>query len=70
MDDLKRETLGRIWRLCEQMAYAAEHGHVETLKAQFQTLSKQMAKLETIDEGELKCMMEKFLQEYSQILGK
>ena len=46
MSDLQRETLGSIWRLCEQMAYTAEHGHVATLRAQFDVLKKQMAKLE------------------------
>ena len=46
MGELQRETLGAIWRLCEQMAYTAEHGHVETLKAQYDALKKQMARLE------------------------
>jgi hypothetical protein len=50
MTDLQRETLGSIWRLCEQMAYTAEHGHVATLKAQFDALKKQMAKLEIVRE--------------------
>lgn len=46
MSDIQRETLGSIWRLCEQMAYTAEHGHVATLRAQFDALKKQMARLE------------------------
>lgn len=50
MNELKRETLGAIWRLCEQMAYAAEHGHVQTLKAQTDALKKMIARLDMIDE--------------------
>ena len=50
MNDLKRETLGAIWRLLDQMSYAAEQGHVETLKAQFDTLKKQMARLDIIND--------------------
>jgi hypothetical protein len=50
MSDLQRETLGSIWRLCEHMAYTAEHGHVATLKAQFDALKKQMVKLEIVRE--------------------
>ena len=48
MSDLKRETLGDIARLCEQMSYTAMEGHVETVKAQFDTLKKQMARLDII----------------------
>ena len=48
MNDIKREVLGTIWRLCEQMAYAAEQGHVETLKAQYDTLRKYMTRLEMV----------------------
>lgn len=50
MNDLTRETLGSIARLAEQMSYAAMSSHTETLKAQFLTLQKQMAKLDTIKE--------------------
>ena len=50
MSDLQRETLGSIARLVDQMGYAAMNGHLETLKAQFLTLQKQMAKLDTIKE--------------------
>lgn len=50
MNDLQRETLGRIARLVDQMGYTAMNGHMETLKAQFETLKKQMARLETIKE--------------------
>ena len=50
MDELQRETLGSIWRLCEQMAYTAEHGHTETLKAQYLALGKYMNRLNMIDE--------------------
>ena len=48
MSDLKRETLGDIARLCEQMAYTAMEGHIETVKAQFDMLKKQMAKLDMV----------------------
>ena len=48
MDEIKREVLGTIWRLCEQMAYAAEQGHVETLKAQYSALRKYMERLEMV----------------------
>lgn len=48
MDEIKREVLGTIWRLCEQMSYAAEQGHVETLKAQYNALTKYMARLEMV----------------------
>ena len=48
MNDLKRETLGSIARLCEQMSYTAMEGHAETVKAQFETLKKQMARLDII----------------------
>lgn len=50
MSELQRETLGSIWRLCDQMVYAAEQGHVETLKAEFDTLKKHMARLDMIRE--------------------
>lgn len=50
MTSLERETLGSIWRLCEQMGYAAQQGYIDTLKAQFNNLQKQMAKLDTIKE--------------------
>ena len=49
MSDSQREVLGDIWRLCEQMAYTAEHGHTATLKAQFDALKRQMARLDKID---------------------
>ena len=48
MNEVKRDTLGAIARLAEQMAYTAMNAHTETLKAQFETLKKQMAKLEVI----------------------
>lgn len=48
MNGIKREVLGTIWRLCEQMSYAAEQGHVETLKAQYDSLKKYMARLEMV----------------------
>ena len=50
MSDLQRETLGSIARLCDQMGYAAMNGHIETLKAQFDTLKKQMAKLDLVEQ--------------------
>ena len=50
MSDIQRETLGTIWRLCEQMAYCAQSGYMDTLKAQFDALAKQMAKLDMIRE--------------------
>ena len=50
MSDLQRETLGSIARLVDQMGYAAMNGHIEVLKAQFDALKKQMAKLEIIRE--------------------
>lgn len=50
MNDVTRDTLGSIWRLCEQMAYTAEHGYTVTLKAQFDTLRRMMAKLDTAQE--------------------
>lgn len=49
MNDKKRETLGAIWSICEQMAYTAEHGHVATLEVLFNSLKRQMAKLEKED---------------------
>lgn len=48
MNEIKRETLGTIWRLLDQMSYAAEHGHAEMLKVQFETLKKYMARLELV----------------------
>lgn len=50
MSNLQRETLGNISRLVDQMSYAAMCGHVETLKAQFITLQKYMARLEIVQE--------------------
>jgi hypothetical protein len=50
MSDLQRETLGSIARLVDQMGYAAMNGHIEVLKAQFDALKKQMAKLEIVRE--------------------
>ena len=49
MVDLQRETLGNIWRLCEQMAYSAEHGLTETLRAEFDTLQRQMERLRIVE---------------------
>ena len=49
MNELKRETLGRIWRLCEQMAYAAENGHVAILQAEFGLLQNSMSLLGIIE---------------------
>lgn len=46
MTDVERNALDAIVRLCDQMSYTAMMGHVETLKAQFDTLHKQTAKLE------------------------
>lgn len=48
MSDIERDTLGSIWRLCEQMAYAAQQGYVDTLKAQYDTLRRQMWRLEML----------------------
>ena len=48
----KRDALGGIWRLCEQMAYAAEHGHVATLRAEFDALRRRMARLEEMERRE------------------
>ena len=48
MTDLQRETLGDIARLADQMAYTAMHGMTETLKVQFDTLKKQIKKLEVV----------------------
>lgn len=48
MSDLQRETLGNIARLAEQMAYTAMQGMIETLKVQFDTMKKQVARLEII----------------------
>lgn len=50
MNDSMRETLGGIWRLCEQMAYAAEHGHVSLLGAQYNALQRRMNQLDKIIE--------------------
>lgn len=50
MGDLQRETLGSIARIVDQMGYTAMNGHLETLKAQFEALTKQMAKLDMIKE--------------------
>ena len=50
MNDVQRETMGAIARLAEQMSYAAMNGHYAMLKAQFDTLRRQMAKLDTIKE--------------------
>ena len=50
MSELQRNTLGAIWRLCQQMEYTAEHGMTEVLKAQYNTLSKYMARLDMIKE--------------------
>jgi hypothetical protein len=53
MNEIKRDTLGAIWRLLSQMEYAAENGYTDTLKAQFTTLMKQMARLEMIEKNVL-----------------
>jgi hypothetical protein len=50
MNEQRRETLGAIWSICEQMAYTAEHGHVATLEVLFNSLKRQMAKLEKAKE--------------------
>lgn len=50
MNELLRETLGQVWRVCDQMSYAAQAGYMDTLKAQYLCLQKQMAKLELIQE--------------------
>lgn len=50
MSEMERTVLGNIWRICDQMAYAAEHGYTETLKVQFDALRQQMGKLEFIKE--------------------
>ena len=50
MTDMKRETLGAIARLTDQMHYAAMSGYTDTLKAQFDALKKQMAKLDMVRE--------------------
>ena len=49
MSELQRETLGSIARLAEQMSYCAMNGYTDTLKAQFLTLQKQMARLDMIE---------------------
>lgn len=51
MNELEREALGAIWRLCDQMSYAAQAGYRDTLKAQFDTLKKHMAKLDLIEQA-------------------
>lgn len=48
MGDLQRETLGSIARIAEQMSYTAMNGMTETLKVQFETMKKQMAKLDMV----------------------
>ena len=50
MSNLEREALGNIWRLCEQMSYAAQTGKVETLKAQYDTMKKLMARLDIVQQ--------------------
>ena len=49
MGELQREILGSIWRLCEQMSYTAQEGHVETLKVQYLALSKYIERLNMIE---------------------
>ena len=49
MNNLKREALGAIARLAEQMSYAAMNGHAAVVKAQFDTMKKHIARLETIE---------------------
>ena len=49
MNEIKRETLGAIARLAEQMSYAAMNGHAAVVKAQFDTMKKHIARLETIE---------------------
>ena len=51
MNEIEREALGAIWRLCDQMSYAAQAGYRDTLKAQFDTLKKHMAKLDLIEQA-------------------
>lgn len=46
MTEMERDVLGNIWRLCEQMAYAAQQGYMDTLRAQYDTLRKWMQRLE------------------------
>ena len=48
MSELQRETLGSIARLAEQMAYTAMQGHGETLRAQYDTMTRLMARLDVI----------------------
>ena len=50
MNTLTQETLGNVARLAEQMSYTASHGHVETLKAQADTLRRMIARLDMITE--------------------
>ena len=50
MSGIEREAMGNIWHLCEQMAYTAQQGHIETLRAQYSTLSKYMQRLEVLDD--------------------
>ncbi len=50
MTDLQRETLGNIARLADQMSYAAMQGYTAMLKAQFESLARQMRRLEIIEE--------------------
>ena len=49
MNDLKRETLGAIARLAEQMSYAAMNGHAAVVKAQFDTMKRHVARLDVIE---------------------
>lgn len=51
MNELQRETLGCISRLADQMSYAAMQGHAEVVKAQFDTMKKYIARLQTIKEA-------------------
>ena len=50
MNEVKREALGCIARLAEQMAYTAMNGHAATLKAQYDALTRHMAKLKVIED--------------------
>lgn len=50
MNEVMRETLGSVWRLCDQMSYAAENGMVATLRAEYDSLKRLMARLEVIQE--------------------
>ena len=48
MQKLERDTLGAIWRLCDQMAYSAEKGMTNTLKAQAEILNRLIARLDLV----------------------